>query len=197
METESSAIRAFVAVTLAPRLLAEVETIQRRLNRAIGDDVVRWTRPDQLHLTLKFFGNLAAESLSEIVEALREATRDVPRFELSLESPGAFPSIKRPNVIWLGIGGDTSLLENLQLDIERLTAGAGSHSEERAFHAHLTIGRIRSRDQDTSRVGAAITDVKVPEFSPWPVTEIHLVQSKLSPKGSVYSSLAVIPLMAA
>lgn len=189
-----AAIRAFVAVTLAPKLLAEIETIQRRLNRAIGRDLVRWTRPDQLHLTLKFFGNLEIGAVPDITKALHEAAREISTFRLTVEEPGVFPSIRRPSVIWLGIGGDVESLRQLQAHVERLTAGAGSHSEDRAFHPHLTIGRVRGRDQDTSSVGPAIHGVAVPEFSVWPVRDVHLVQSTLSQHGSIYASLATIPL---
>src|SRR5205823_12244196 len=116
-----------------------------------GPDTVRWTRMDQLHLTLKFFGNVQREEVDALQEALRRAVANVSPFALTISELGCFPSPQRPNVIWLGLGGGVSILEQMQRQVALECAAFGSHSEDRAFHAHLTIGRAKALGRDARR----------------------------------------------
>lgn len=166
--------------------------LQRQL--ASVDHLVRWVVPEQLHLTLKFFGNIAAAEVPMLVDALGQSARTVRPFKLSLENIGGFPSVRRPNVIWIGLGGELEWLTALQRSLDERTAGVGSHAETRAFKPHLTIGRARRRDSDVRPVGSAIQQVQFATPLEWTVSALHLVQSKLSPKGSTYSDLKTVQL---
>lgn len=185
----SPAIRAFIAISLPPPILEPLRKFQTQLRAKIDSNAVRWTTEDQWHLTLKFLGNVDPAQLPNLINRVRSTTRDISPFTLSLETLGGFPSLRRPRVIWIGLGGELEPLKQLQSAIDRQTTGIGSHSEERHFKPHLTLGRVRDPRNQRPLVatGEAIDSTPVPSWPDWPVHELHLFQSKLSPQGAVYS----------
>src|ERR1041385_3293230 len=135
-------IRGFVAVALPDRLLDKVKETQDHLDSRLprqGRDGVRWTSREQLHLTLRFFGNIRTADLDALQSGLHKAVESASSFELGLAGLGCFPSPNRPNVIWLGLQGDLAPLRTLQTHGEAETGRFGSHSEPRPFKPHLTI----------------------------------------------------------
>src|SRR5690348_13546190 len=107
-------MRAFVAIPLPASLKGRVAAIQQRLDSRLGDHtLVRWTGPEQLHLTLRFYGDVPEAEIDELRAALRQATAGVRRFELSLTGLGGFPSLRRPSVLWLGLEGELETLRKL------------------------------------------------------------------------------------
>jgi len=185
-------IRAFVAVALPGRLLDKVQAEQGRLDGRLARasrSAIRWTLREQLHLTLKFFGNVQIEALDALQQTLSRAVAGIGGFELSLAGLGCFPSPQRPSVVWLGLDGSVSALATLQGNVERETAAFGSHSETRPFHPHLTIGRVKGFGAESRRIGEVIRSEAVGSLGNWTVSEILLVRSQLSPLGSTYSTL--------
>jgi 2'-5' RNA ligase len=187
-------MRAFVAIPLPADLKERVGVVQRRLDSSLGHNLVRWTGPDQLHLTLRFYGNVAEADVAELAAALRRATAGVPAFELNLTGLGGFPTVRRPTVIWLGLEGDLEPLLKLQRQIEHETARFGSHSESRAFHPHLTVGRVKPFGDASQRVGQVLGSEIVERVGTLPGTRVQLVQSQLKPTGSVYTILEEVLL---
>jgi 2'-5' RNA ligase len=185
-----SSIRAFVSIRLAPQAVGTVQKIQQQLQSKLPHDVVKWTGPEQLHLTMKFFGNVSAGEIHELASALERAVHGIHSFNLNLEDIGCFPSTKRPSVIWVGVTGELAELGKLQDQIDRETEGAGSHSEVRDFHPHLTIGRLKGFTRASRDAGSLIQKTELPRFEDWPVREIEFIESRLSAQGSVYSRLA-------
>ncbi|MBI2947543.1 MAG: RNA 2',3'-cyclic phosphodiesterase [Verrucomicrobia bacterium] len=192
--TSSAAIRAFVAVPVPAELKAAIAESQRQLQARAGTKAVRWVSAAQWHLTLKFYGNVDSEKLSGLTNALRAACATAGPFSLSLGGLGSFPSWQKPSVIWIGIGGDLAAMANLEKSIEQRTAVFGSRAEKRDFRPHLTVGRVKGNAHDARQAGQAIRTQHVPELGKWEVREIELIQSLLSPQGSSYRSLAVLPL---
>jgi 2'-5' RNA ligase len=133
-------MRLFAAITLPDSIRSELAALLDRL--AARGWPVRWSRPDGLHLTLKFFGDVAPERLGEIGAALETAAAGTLPIPLSLTEPGAFPNPRHPRVLWIGIAADRAL-ELLVDRIERASAALGFAAEAKVFHPHITLGRVR------------------------------------------------------
>ena len=196
--TENAAlevIRAFVAISVPTSLLREVGRVQRQLLEEIGGNTIRWTRPEQMHLTLRFLGNVERSRLEEIQNALTAALVTVPPFRLTLEGIGCFPSSRKPNVIWVGLAGDLDVLQRVQQSIGEEIAPFASHCEERRFHPHLTLGRVKTRNARNLRVAGALEKMQIKGLGNWTVDAVELIQSKLSPQGSQYTRLSSVGLV--
>jgi RNA 2',3'-cyclic 3'-phosphodiesterase len=190
-------IRTFIAVNLPADVLTRIGQVQSELKLAARSGAVRWAAPEQIHLTLKFLGDIASASLPELEAALRRACVGIGPFELRAEGLGGFPDLRRPRVLWAGIAGDLSSLHALQENVVRETEAWGK-PEERVFHAHLTLGRIKDYNPRGLReLAARIESMPAPQLGCWQVTELHLMRSELSPDGSCYTCLAEISLSGA
>jgi 2'-5' RNA ligase len=187
-------IRTFIAVNLPADVLARVGQVQAELKPAARSGAVRWAAPEQIHLTLKFLGDIASASLPQLEAALHRACAGIGPFGLRVEGLGGFPDLQRPRVLWAGIAGGLGSLHLLQKIVLRETEVWGK-PEERAFHAHLTLGRVKEcGPRELRELVAKMESMPVPEFGCWQVTELHLMRSELSPAGSRYTCLAAIPL---
>ena len=186
--------RAFVAAPLPPELLERIERVRRPWLGEPGSTDVRWTHPDQMHLTLRFFGNVPISDLGDLEGALQRAVQTHPALRLSVTGLGCFPSPRQPRVIWLGVEGDLPGLRELQARVEQATRRFGSHSEAREFHPHLTLGRVRALGAAARRIGERVEATAVGELGSWLFRELLLMKSELSPCGSVYEILARAPL---
>ncbi len=188
--------RAFIAVELAPAVHILLESLQTRLQSEIGNRWVRWVRPDGIHLTLKFLGDVDASRLKEVSRALQAETPSHPRCDYTVGGLGAFPNASRARVIWVGLEDPEACLHRLHTGIEAAMARLGFREEPRDFHPHLTLGRVRDdigREQALA-IGRALTGQ-----APWkPLAsvsnEVCLVRSDLRPEGAVYTMLSRHPL---
>ncbi len=170
-------------------LAQEVERLQS-VAPAVG-----WVRPENLHLTLKFLGHVSLETLARVEAGLAEAAADQHPLALAFAGLGAFPSIERPRVIWAGIVEGDEALVTLQARIEATLARQEIPREERPFHPHLTLGRVRESRQARPLVSAVRAREKVP-FGSQKVPAIHLMRSDLHPHGARYTILRTFPLAA-
>ena len=191
---ETTFIRAFIAINLPAEVRANLAELQRELKSALPGDGVRWTKPEQIHLTLKFLGDIAVDSLEDLKVSVQRAGEGIAPFSLHAESLGVFPDSQKPRVIWTDVSGDTDILRRLQEQIERET-GAWRTAEQRIFQPHLTLARVRSLKPD----GTAVLREKIrahtaAQFDSWHVGQIDLMQSKLSSGGAEHSQLAGFPL---
>ena len=148
---------------------------------------VRWSRPDRVHLTLRFLGDSAVSQLRRLDPALREAASTSLAIRLRPAGTGAFPGWSRPRVVWIGFEPDDAL-GRLQQVVEGAARDVGFESEERPFHPHLTLGRVKGNEGDRSWIEA------VRSWSPGTGTEVAtemvLYRSELSPEGPRYTALA-------
>ena len=188
---DSKPVRAFLAIELPPDIKDLIEDIKERLMPAL--EGIRWARPEGMHLTLKFFGDVSQGDVACISEVVEKNVRDIAPMELNAGLPGGFPSLKRPRVLWLGIGGDTQRLEALQAEIEGDLKECGFPGEKRAFKPHLTLGRARSRGGIISGSEDVITETWEPGTHRFDVRELILFESELKPGGAVYTKLATFP----
>jgi len=184
-------IRAFIAVDLTDSVRERVSALQERLRSSRAD--VSWVAPANLHLTLKFLGNIEEDPIGSLKEALGSAAKELKPFSIRLEGIGAFPKTTSPRVLWVGVEAGKEELIGLGHAIHKACCSIGFPEEERPFSPHLTIGRVRSHQETAS----LIQKLQTAEFSssePIPVKEVVLFRSDLSPKGPTYSPLAVLPL---
>ena len=189
-----ASLRAFIAAELPGDLTAALGRIQREL---AGAGVrARWVRPESIHLTLKFLGRLPVEGVARVAEALAASVEGQPAFRLTAGGLGVFPGLRRPRVVWVGLGGETEALTGLQQRVDRNLAARGFAPEARPFRAHLTLGRF----DDTGSPGP-VADVLARdagrEAGRFEVRELVLFKSDLRPTGAVYSALVRAGLGAA
>jgi len=180
-------LRAFVAVEFPAPLRDPVVAVQATL-RAAGADVT-WVEPANLHLTLKFLGDVDDAKVPALTDALRAAVQPHAAFTMTVEGIGAFPSTRSPKVVWVGVAADPSLLAALAEGVDRACMALGFPSETRPFAPHLTIGRVRSR-RGLAPLVKALQTVECLGGTPAPVDHVTLFQSTLSSKGPTYTPLA-------
>ncbi len=188
-------VRSFIAIELPPELTAELSTLEEKL-KAGQHSFVKWVDPESIHLTLKFLGNVPAETMPRIVEATTRAAQPWPPFSLQIRGTGAFPNWQRPQVLWVGIEGELDRLTALHRDLESALSPLGFPPESRAFSPHLTLGRIRERASsgDRRRFGQWAQSVRLEARVPFQVDGVRLMKSQLTPGGPVYSQLASVLL---
>jgi RNA 2',3'-cyclic 3'-phosphodiesterase len=185
--------RCFVALDLSRELRASVTELQHRLRSRLSTDAVKFVRSDQLHLTLKFLGNVRSSDAGALTAALENVCASAPKMNLLLDSVGCFPDFNRPSVIWVGIHGEVEKLTALAASIGDATAAFGDHDEKRAFRPHLTIARVKNF-KEGRRIGESLKNIKAAPLGEWTAARVELIRSQLSPKGATYTTLAGIPL---
>ena len=189
-------LRLFIAVELNPELRRALGQVQANLQRALPAGAVRWTRPDGIHLTLKFLGDTPEEQTPAIVAGMTAAAAGFDPCELQVAGFGAFPTPRQPRVLWVGLPDLPRPLAGVQRALELHLARLGYPRETRPFNPHLTLGRVNDRGDAAGRqaLSAALGRVQVGELGRVAVEEIVLFQSELRPDGAVYTALARAPL---
>lgn len=183
-------MRCFIALDVSDgvrhSIAGVIETV-KGLSRS-----VRWVSPGQIHLTLKFLGEVSAEMAGGIQERLSLLCGRHGRFVLTVSGAGGFPGLRHPNVLWAGIN-ESEPLRLLHKDIEQSMAGLGFGREDKPFSPHLTIGRVKGREglEDVIREWSGLKDLI---FGSITVEEILLMKSILKPAGAEYSRMAVLKL---
>lgn len=185
-------IRAFIAIDLPPAFLEAIGSLQDELkSRTKG---IRWVKSGNIHLTLKFLGDIQEELLGELGEILTTACKAHAPFELSMGRPGGFPNIERPRVIWLGLEGELEKLDALKQEIEKGCQPAGFPREKRSFHPHLTLGRIKDWRKASAKLADLFCRSEKAPADRFSVKAIHIYRSDLTRDGAVYTKLKSFPL---
>ena len=190
----SELMRLFVAIELPAELRETLTALQADLRRR-GLDSLRWVRPDGIHLTLKFLGEVPSNKLPTIRQALAGSVKGVPLHRLSVGPLGTFGNRRGPQVLWVDLKGDLEPLLLLQERVERALEAAGFPRERRQFAPHLTLARVRPEAAPAmaARLAEAIQAVRVPPGE-LKVREVSLMRSILQKGGTVYQCLATFPL---
>jgi 2'-5' RNA ligase len=174
-------MRAFIAVELSPRLKDTIATIQSELKKARAE--VKWVQPDICHITLKFLGEVTAEQVEPIRTILDQCAGRRTPFQLSVNAIGAFPTIEKPNIIWLGLKDEANMLTTIASEIEDQVAPMGFIKESRPFTPHITIGRTRAGSHKA--LSQALKSVTPPDEI-LEVKTLTFFQSTLSSTGPTY-----------
>lgn len=192
-----SVIRAFIAIDIAPEILDQINRISADLNRKINNHAVRWVAAGNIHLTLKFLGDVSLNNLELLTDALRLEAGNHRKFSISVGGLGAFPSVRRPRVLWIGVEGPDALL-NLQRNIESQMARLGYEKDQRSFSPHLTLGRVsrNARPEEIRAISQTVEAYKLGFIGITLVSAFHLYRSDLHPEGAVYTRVLELPLSA-
>jgi 2'-5' RNA ligase len=191
-----NAVRAFIAIELPKVTREALAEVQARLEHHAPRGSVRWVKPDNIHLTLKFLGQVPTAQIDAISLALKRAVSGMHVFPFEVMNSGCFPDALRPRVIWVGVDEPTGALHALQRAVETAIAPLGYPTEARAFQPHLTLGRT-ARDVkpiDLHKLGELVTATRVGLLGHVHADELVLFQSDLTPGGSMYTALARVPL---
>lgn len=189
-------MRAFAAIEITKSVADKLTVVQHGLQEAIGGRGVRWVRPDAIHITLKFLGEISAEQASMLLQEFVSVAESAEPFTLAASGLGCFPHCRSPRLLWAGVEDDLSALEQLQNATERCSVQLGHTADRRRFSAHLTIGRIRSsrlRPVEAEVLREAVRAANGQRFGEWQVAEMVLMQSKLGSDGAQYTRWARIP----
>ena len=191
MPRELEPIRSFIAIELPEAVLAALKMIQDGLKSTALK--AKWIRPENIHLTLKFLGNVDPGDLTKIAAAMVNAVKDQRPFSLVAKGVGVFPGIRGPRVVWVGLSGQSDSLKALQSALDANLADIGYPKETRPFKGHLTIGRIKHAPSPkaVAEILQAHAEFISDEFH---VAQIGLFKSELKPAGAVYSKLEQISL---
>jgi 2'-5' RNA ligase len=183
-------IRTFIAIDLSPEIYQRLEEVIGQLKSRLAGVPVRWVGVKNIHLTLKFLGEVSQGNLEAIKDVLRKEASQHQSFGFSVAELGAFPSIRRPRVIWVGVNAPHEL-SALQRGIETELQRLGYPREERGFSPHLTLGRV-SREctsEDAKQIGAVLESYNPGLLGEKPVQAVRLYRSDLQPGGAVYTLL--------
>lgn len=188
-------IRSFIAIELPDEVKSALTRLEDRLKSG-GDYPVKWVDPNNIHLTLKFLGNISSGRISEITAALETAVQGMPPFHLDIKGLGVFPNTRRVQVAWVGVSGALDRLTELQQRIESNVAPLGFPTESRPFSPHLTIARLRdyATSDDRQAFGQLIASTRFEGNSGFDVDYVNLMSSQLTREGPVYSRLSSVKL---
>lgn len=193
--TSAGVLRLFVAISLPEAMKDEIEKAQRNLREALPGNFVRWTRREQFHLTLKFLGNVEDSRVAELTTALRKACGTFSQLRLRAKRIGFFPDARYPRVLWVGVRDAHDALLPLQTAIEAAAKGFTNEQPEKAFSAHVTLGRIQRIPRAQAEALAKVTTtISKQFFGEWAANKVELIRSELSSSGSRYTTLADISL---
>ena len=193
MKVETEAVRAFIAIRVPEAVLARLTAVQRELKTLLPPNSTAWTRPDNLHLTLRFLGNVAVARIPELRGRLQSALSGFGHLGLICERLGCFPDLRYPRVLWAWVHDANERLEQLHRRVDTAAREFAETPAEARFVGHITLARpkqIKRPDADrlTRFVDAAVNRT----FGSWTASEVFLIQSELSPSGSKYHELARI-----
>lgn len=184
----SEIIRSFIAIELNEGIHSELASLQSILKKSNAD--VKWVAPESIHLTLKFLGNIDADKIKEIEKILNETAAGSEPFVLTLKGIGAFPKLDYPRVIWVGVDSGAAQSEQLARVIEDKLEKLGIPREDREFHPHLTLGRVKSL-KNKDNLKKIIETTKFEQGSAVDVNHLTLFKSELTREGSIYTPLFI------
>ena len=188
-------MRLFVAIHFPKDLLFKIEEITRFFKGNTPPNTLKWVETQHLHLTLKFIGEVDESLLATIKESIIKSLTGQQAFEIEAGGLGMYPQKNNPRVIWLGISGGEPLIKMHTMLDQNLTA-LNIKRDGRAFSPHLTIARVRRNVLPTAvkSVGHTLSQFMVDPLGPITIDQVHLVQSKLTPSGPIYTILHSIAL---
>ncbi len=187
-----SLLRAFIAIDIPPEIKKAISSQTAGLRREL-DRTVRWVATENIHLTLKFLGEVSSTGLQLLTQVIHAECAQTAPFPISVETLGCFPNLRRPRVLWFGLAAPPELYQ-VQRQIENSTARLGYLSENKPFSPHLTIGRVREQTSPTEiqKLRMLLQNITVTAPGTFTVNEIHLYKSELKPEGPVYTRLSTV-----
>jgi 2'-5' RNA ligase len=184
-----SLLRAFIAIEIPLEIKKEIAAEVANLHNGTGR-AVRWVAPENIHLTLKFLGEISPASVELLSQALQaECDQHIP-FDITVSGLGCFPNSHRPRIIWIGLSIPPEL-NRLQHKLETATTRMGYTAEDKPFSPHLTVGRVREQatPAELNAIHSTLDKLHVGSLGTFTAQSVHLFKSELKPAGPVYTSL--------
>ena len=183
-------IRTFIAIELPVEVKQAARQIQNRLRESI--EGIRWVKHENIHLSVKFLGNVEENRINDIAAAVKNAVKDISVMILKTGHLGIFPNEKRPRILWLGIEGDVREFIRMSKNCESELAKLGYEKDAREIKPHITVGRIRSSKKQKGLV-TILKDIPI-ESIEFRADALKLMRSELNPNGAVYTNLRSVKL---
>jgi 2'-5' RNA ligase len=192
---QSRMLRSFIAIKLPDEVQQAIAQSTAGLQRDLPKPLVRWVPPQNVHLTLKFFGDVSPANLEQLAEALKAEAAGHAAFPVSVGGLGAFPNPRRARILWIGLQAPADL-PALQRALESAAARMGYAPEDRPFSPHLTIGRVGQSvtAADLQKIRTSLEAVSVGQLGTFQAETVDIFKSDLQPGGSVYTHLYSLPL---
>jgi 2'-5' RNA ligase len=188
-------LRLFIAIPIPEPVRDEIIRVQREMQPLAPRGAVRWTRPDQFHLTLRFLGDVPVAGLEKLKESVNAVCRSAQPLQMRAEGVGFFPNPHSPRVVWVGIFDKAGLLIDLQKRIETAVRPFAAEPGAENFAGHVTLGRLKNlKPSDARKLAAHAQTVKDRTFGEWTAHEIEIIRSELSTVGARHTSLAAFRL---
>lgn len=189
-------LRAFIALEIPISIQAAIHQQTIGLRKSVDPSLLRWVPSENLHLTLKFLGDVSTTNLQFVTQMLTRETEKQPCFSVQFGGLGAFPNPRRPRVIWIGLHAPETLA-TLYRSLEAAAARLGYSPEEKPFSPHLTIGRVKQTVSPSGlqRISSALEATHIGPIGRVDVAAVHLMKSDLKPTGPVYTRLFSAPLL--
>ena len=187
----SKTIRTFIAIEIPGNIIFKIRELQEGIK--VYGLKIRWVRSENIHLTLKFLGDVEAVKIGEIAEAISKTVKGYTPISLKAKGIGVFPGIKRPRVLWVGLTDQLEVLVRLQKTLDENLKRLGFPGEKRPFKGHLTMGRIKERI-DVKKFGDALMAFRRFESETFTAGQLVLYKSELKPSGAVYTEMGAASL---
>ena len=187
MSETAENVRTFIAVSLPGPVKQELKQLQARVKK-MGVHA-SWPRPEAFHLTLKFLGDVSLGHMGSIQRCMEKAASQSAGFQLKAQGLGIFPSVKRPRVIWAGVGGRTDLLEQVFNNLEKGLAPLGFQKQGQRFSPHFTLARVKHKTADPVDFVRLIRECSDVRSMPFSVATIDLYKSRLTSRGAIHEKL--------
>ena len=188
-------VRSFIAIPVPSERIEALEQSVKHLDEEIGRHV-RWVRPEGIHLTLKFMGDIPAATAERVLEALLPVTAGFNSFQLSISGLGVFPNSRRPRVLWAGLDGGLKSLSELHMAVDEAVGKLGLPKDQRPFSPHLTLGRVRrdAAEGQLQKIGEAMSSTKIPSVPAWLADTVNLMRTELDPAASRHYLMGSAPI---
>lgn len=184
-------MRTFIAVELPETIKKKIGELQAPLKKT--NAFVSWVKPENIHITLKFLGEVPEEKINEVFSATELALKNAGKFKMNLKGTGAFPDSKRPRIIWIGAEKGGEELSNMAGKLEEEMEKIGYPKENRKFSPHFTMGRVKSpKNIEKLMELVKSTDFETEDIE---VNEVTVMKSQLHPAGAIYTPLKKIALL--
>jgi RNA 2',3'-cyclic 3'-phosphodiesterase len=189
-ESSTQKLRLFVAISTPEAVRNEITGVQRKLQQSVSPAAVRWTKPEQFHLTLRFLGDVPGERVAALQEAINVVCHGSSALRLRAQGVGFFPNARSPRVIWTGVNDGEGRLVDLQKKIESAVQSSTKEPGTEKFAGHVTIGRVKHLNRpEIEKLTAHAQAVQDRLLGEWTANEIEIIQSRLSPAGAQHSLL--------
>ncbi len=184
-------IRSFLAIEIPEDILRKIEKVQKDLKSSNAD--IKWVDPENIHITLKFFGNIEDSKIEPIIKTADKIIESYSPFSIKVRGVGSFPNLKTPRVIWIGVIDERGILSKFQDQLEKAFERLGFEAEKRPFHPHLTLGRMRSFKEKGDLI-KRLERFQGDDFGEFKVEKVVLFKSELTRQGPIYTALEEVRL---